>query len=98
MAETASSSPEKGYDQANGTSDASQRISDTTIAGQDADAEAGQTAQIGKENKEGIKEEEEEEEDVPPDGGYGWVCVACVRLPITTNLTSSPPPIHKPLH
>ena len=21
-----------------------------------------------------------EEEDVPPDGGYGWVCVACVSL------------------
>lgn len=22
----------------------------------------------------------EEAEDVPPDGGYGWVCVACVHV------------------
>jgi len=27
-----------------------------------------------------LSQEDAKAEDVPPDGGYGWVCVACVFL------------------
>jgi hypothetical protein len=40
--------------------------------------EAGPRALQEKHTEEKKKKKEEDVEDVPPNGGYGWVCVACV--------------------
>ena len=37
------------------------------------------------------KQQQEDKPEPPPDGGYGWVCVTCVRL-----LSSPWPPISPP--
>lgn len=42
------------------------------------ETESEKIAQIARDPEETLQTETAE--DVPPDGGYGWVCVACVFL------------------
>jgi hypothetical protein len=49
-------------------------------SGTDGDVTIDSEKTIGEELPVEAQQEEAKGVDVPPDGGYGWVCVACVFL------------------
>lgn len=70
---------EKGVDEEVPTAVNSAAGSEVEVSGDGSARGVGEGGVVG--GQAGVGEqvlEEKKEEDVPPNGGYGWVCVACV--------------------